>query len=1291
MKTKLFLALLFISSIAFAQFPTNGLIGEYSFTAGSLADGANGNNFTQTGTALTTLDDRFASANDAINLGGDYLTRTNIDYPNSGEYRDIGTVSFWIKTTTNSSDTKVIIDDTDRSNITDTQWAGYHVYLKDGKVGVAVMVRYNVLGYRGFGVLSPQIISDGNWHHVAITMNNRAHFSGSVTIVSAGVALYVDGVAAGNTGVSNASTGFIQLTQTNDSPGNVTIGNNRGNNFPTINRYEDTIDDLLFYGRSLSPTEIASIANYNFCFAIDTSTITISNATTTSFDVSWQENGDFELAYVLSGQPLASATVIPVNGYTSGNLENISGLTEGTFYDIYIREVCTATLYSAWSNALPARTLGKIFVKADATGANNGNSWADAYTDLQDALAISEYNQEIWVAEGIYKPHTSDRSIYFEITKNGTKIYGGFDGTETQLSQRDFRVNETILSGDLLGNDNTNVVLNEATRSDNTAKIIHVNAHNFTLDGVTISDAEGFIAGNAFYESGAALTKQLLKNNLTIENCIIKNNTAYKAGAAILAVYGTSGFLKVTNTVFSNNLAGYGTAFYSYTVGATTLDVDITNCLFNDNVATDIGSSLGFAGSAGWFRAHSAGSTVTASFVNNTYTNNKDDGTGGGLNNFTRATLGISRTSGNMIANVDNCIFYNNEASGTATARSITGILATLPNNITVTNSIDENNFAAIPAGNTTNTSNVNPLFTNSLNDFTLQTGSPAIDTGDNSKVPASLLTDLLGNARIFNTTVDMGVYEFGSPVYTTYSLTTSVSGNGSVSPSGTTTYTAGTVVEITATPDTGWVFSHWLGDASGSTNPVNVTINANSLVEAVFVEERTLTTNTVGNGSVSPNGTTIYNDGTLATITATPDTGWQFDSWTGDAVGSLNPISITMDADKTVTANFSQIQYELTIIENNGTVTPDSGTLTGGVYVYNAGTVVEITATPASGYSFVSFDITDSSGTTTDVTNPLSIIMNDHMVIEATFSLIPTHELTTNTIGSGSVSPSGTTTHNENDIVAVVATPATGYQFDSWTGDSTSTNPSINITMNSDKVITANFSQIQHSLTVNVIGNGSVTPNSGTYNYGTVLSLVPTADTGWQFDGWSGDASGTANPLSVIMDSDKVITATFSQIEYELTIMAVNGTAIPDIGVLIGGVYTYNAGTTVEITATPASGYNFISFEITDSNGTTTDATNPLSITMNDHITVEAIFNLLGLEDALFSSLSIYPNPTQNILNIRTDTAFEKVEIYNLLGVKLIENNSKTLDVSKLPSGVYLIKITNEEGSYITKRFVKE
>ena len=111
MRTKLFLILLFISSYTFAQFPTNGLLAEYSFTSGSLSDGANGNNFTQQGTTLTNVNDRYQTSSNAISLNNDYLRRTNINFTDLS-------YSFWIKTSTNDSNYKTIIDDSSRTSDT---------------------------------------------------------------------------------------------------------------------------------------------------------------------------------------------------------------------------------------------------------------------------------------------------------------------------------------------------------------------------------------------------------------------------------------------------------------------------------------------------------------------------------------------------------------------------------------------------------------------------------------------------------------------------------------------------------------------------------------------------------------------------------------------------------------------------------------------------------------------------------------------------------------------------------------------------------------------------------------------------------------------------------------------------------------------------------------------------------------------------------------------------------------------------------------------------------------------
>ena len=86
------------------------------------------------------------------------------------------------------------------------------------------------------------------------------------------------------------------------------------------------------------------------------------------------------------------------------------------------------------------------YVNVNATGNNDGSNWTDAYTDLNIALANAVNDDEIWIAAGTYKPATSSRTTYYTIDKENIKIYGGFAGTETKLSDRVFGMNETILS-----------------------------------------------------------------------------------------------------------------------------------------------------------------------------------------------------------------------------------------------------------------------------------------------------------------------------------------------------------------------------------------------------------------------------------------------------------------------------------------------------------------------------------------------------------------------------------------------------------------------------------------------------------------------------------------------------------------------------------------------------------------------------------------------------------------------------------------------------------------------------
>ena len=92
---------------------------------------------------------------------------------------------------------------------------------------------------------------------------------------------------------------------------------------------------------------------------------------------------------------------------------------------------------------------------------------------------------------------------------------------------------------------------------------------------------------------------------------------------------------------------------------------------------------------------------------------------------------------------------------------------------------------------------------------------------------------------------------------------------------------------------------------------------------------------------------------------------------------------------------------------------------------------------------------------------------------------------------------------------------------------------------MSGAKSVTATFTPNEYTLTVTPVGSGSVAkvPDKVTYHYGDVVQLTATPVAGWSFSVWSGDASGSVNPVSVTINGDKAVTATFTQDQYSLTV----------------------------------------------------------------------------------------------------------------------------------------------------------
>ena len=132
----------------------------------------------------------------------------------------------------------------------------------------------------------------------------------------------------------------------------------------------------------------------------------------------------------------------------------------------------------------------------------------------------------------------------------------------------------------------------------------------------------------------------------------------------------------------------------------------------------------------------------------------------------------------------------------------------------------------------------------------------------------------------------------------------------------------------------------------------------------------------------------------------------------------------------------------------------------------------------------------------------------------------------------AGSVSPSSGE-YDPGAQVTLTASPSSGYSFDYWSGSASGTASTVTLTMDSDKSLTANFEAIttvKHNLTITINGQGTINPNEGIHEYssGTQVTITISPISGWDFDHWSGDATGTSPTIVITMDSDKNVTAYF-------------------------------------------------------------------------------------------------------------------------------------------------------------------
>jgi hypothetical protein len=495
-------------------------------------------------------------------------------------------------------------------------------------------------GVNNPAINSTALINDGKWHHIAFVK------SGS------NLTLYIDGNSSGTT------TDNTIGTTTNSSP--LFVGQ-RGNG---INRFKGEIDEVRIWTVS---KDQATIQAEMFC----------KNPNTTDLQAAYNFN---------NGVPNDNNALIT-------QIQDAVGTNHGILNN-----------YAKTGDASNFVTGQVKYVKNDATGGNNGSSWANAFTNLQSALISTVCNDlfDVYVAKGnaFYKPNSSNTNSSFNIP-SGMKIYGGFTGSEKNINERNMALihitNKTTLSGDLASNDTPfNFTSN---RVDNSIDVVRIIGGYVNFDGFTVRGGKEY--GINKYDYG----------DIKISNCkIIDNNIGLILDRA-------------NSTITDCLIAGNKTDGIYVSNNSSTFQ----NCLIVNNG----GNGILQAAPDNSFQTNLINCTIAA---NGSY----------GIINF-QVMSSITNTIKNTIIKENKDGGIGNPSTNTITYSLVQGDAGGSNGNLN---------------GNTVNPQFVSPLannITNITGDYRLKDSSPCINVGDDVGVSP---LDLDTNPRPKGGKTDMGAFE---------------------------------------------------------------------------------------------------------------------------------------------------------------------------------------------------------------------------------------------------------------------------------------------------------------------------------------------------------------------------------------------------------------------------------------------------------------------------------------------------------------------------------------------------